>query len=333
MASRVLVTDRVGPTVEVERAVLGELGVELIEAPDGAEPTLASLARGCVGIITNWAKTTRVVIDAARPELRVISRTGVGVDNIDVAHATACGIPVTNVPSYCEADVAEQAMALLLALTRKIAFADRSVRQGRWERESGPSMWRLTGKIIGLVGLGKIAREVIPRARGFGLEVIAYTPSLLKTATAERAAALGVRPVDLDTLFRTADVISLHCPLTDQTRALIDARTLAMMKSTAILINTSRGGLVDEVALYEALTTRQIAGAGLDVRVAEPPAVGDRLAQLDNVVSTPHAGYYSAVADLQALTAREVRRVLTGQAPLSVVNPNYRKVDKWPLSG
>jgi D-3-phosphoglycerate dehydrogenase / 2-oxoglutarate reductase len=329
MALRVLVTDLVGPTLEPERAVLDEIGVELVAAPDGSEQTLVALACGCDGIITNWARTTQNIIEAARPQLRVISRTGIGVDNIDVAYATACGLPVTNVPTYCEADVAEQAMALLLALTRKIAHGDRGIRAGGWDRASGPAMQRLTGKTLGLIGLGKIGRQMVSRARGFGMDVIAYTPAL----TDQRAAAVGARAVGLEALLGSADVISLHCPLTGDTRELINRRTLAMMKTTAILINTSRGGVVDEAALEDVLTSGRLAGAGLDVRVQEPVGADDRLSRLDNVVSTPHAAYYSAVSDLQTLTAREVRRVLTGQAPLNVVNPDYRKGPPDGLGG
>ena len=320
MVFKVMMTDQVGPDTDVERRVLAEIGAEFVLAPEGSEETLVEYAKGSAAIISNWAPTTRKVIEAAMPNLKVISRSGIGVDNIDVEFATSQGIPVTNVPAYCLPDVAEQAMALMLALARKIAYNDRGVRAGRWERSSGPAMQSLVGKVFGIVGMGKIGRELIPRAKGFGMNVVAHDPYV----TAEQGAEIGVRMLELDALLEVADVVDLHCPLLDSTRNIINSDTLGRMKSTAYVINTSRGELIDEEALYAALTSGQIAGAGLDVRRSEPPDPNDALIQLDSVVQSPHASYYTAVADLQAMTAWEARRVLTGEQPLSVVNPDYQ---------
>lgn len=320
MGLKVMMTDEVGPDTDVERRVVGEIGAEFVLAPDTSEETLVEYAKGSDAIISNWAPTTRKVIEAAMPGLRIIARSGIGVDNIDVEFATSQGVPVTNVPAYCLPDVAEQAMALLLALARKIAYNDRGIRAGRWERSSGPGMQSLVGKVFGIVGMGKIGRELVPRAKGFGMDVVAHDPFV----TAEQGAEIGVKMLELEALLGVADVVDLHCPLLESTRNIINSDTLSRMKSTAYLLNTSRGELVDEEALYAALTNGQIAGAGLDVRTSEPPDPNDPLIQLDNVVQSPHASYYTAVADLQEMTAWEARRALTGDQPLNIVNPNYR---------
>ena len=322
MVRNVLVTDYAWPDLEVEREVLSEIGVELLEAPDGEEEALAELARGVCGILTCWAGTTRRVIEAALPGLKVIARYGVGLDNIDLAFATGRGIPVTNVPDYCLSDVAEHTMALLLALSRKVARFDRSVRQGVWDIQAGVPLHRLTGRTLGLIGFGQIAREVVPRAKAFGLRIVAFSPSL----TPERAEILGAEAVGLDRLLTESDFVSIHCPSTEQTQGMVDAGMLSKMKPTAYLINTSRGDIVDEEALVEALEAGRIAGAALDVRGREPPGDGDRLIDMENVIHTPHAAFYSAesLLELRSRAAWEARRVLTGEQPENLVNPEYR---------
>lgn len=320
---RVLVTDHAWPSLDVERRILEEIGADLVVAPDGEEETLVRHAVGCRAIMTCWAKTTRRVIEAARPDLKVIVRYGVGLDNIDVAFATECGIPVANVPDYCLIDVAEHALALLLALSRKVARFDRLVRAGTWQIQAGLPLRRLAGQRLGLVGFGQIAREVAVRAQAFGMSVCAYSRAL----TPARAAECGVQAVDLETLLRTSDYVSIHCPSTPQTRGIIDADALALMKPTACLINTSRGDVVDEAALLLALERGTIAGAALDVRCQEPPDAGDRLIQMAQVIHTPHAAFYSeeSLVELQEKAAWEARRVLTGEAPVHLVNPEYAK--------
>lgn len=321
MARSILVTDYQWPDLEIERRILGEIGAELVVAPDGQEDTLSRLAQGCEGILTCWAKTTARVIEAAFPELKVIVRYGIGLDNIEVDFATRNHIPVLNVPTYCVVDVAEHTLGYILALSRKIAFLDRRVRQGSWNIQEALPLRRLVGKRLGLVGLGNIGREVARRAHAFGLEVCAYTPRL----TPDRAREAGVTALPLDELLATADFVSLHLPLTPQNAGMIGAAQLRQMKSTAFLINTSRGKLLDEEALYQALSTGQLAGAALDVRIQEPPAPGDRLLQLENILHTPHASFFSreSIEELQEQAAWEVRRVLTGQPPLNLVNPGY----------
>ena len=318
---KILVTDYAWPNLEVEKSVLNEIGVELIPAPDGDEETLVRLGAGCCGILTCWARTTRRVIAAALPDLKVIVRYGVGLDNIDVAYATEQGIPVAHVPDYCFVDVAEQTMALLLGLSHKVAQFDRLIRKGTWDIQAGLPLRRLTGQVLGLIGFGQIARQVVLRARAFGLHVIAHSRSL----TPEQARACGVEAVALDALLCTADFVSLHCPSTPETRGLIDAAALAKMKPTACLINTARGDIVDEEALLTALRNETLAGAALDVRCDEPPDADDPLIQMDRVIHSPHAAFYSreSLIELQEKAAWEARRVLTGESPVHLVNPQY----------
>ncbi len=319
---RVLVTDYAWADLAVEKNVLEEIGVELVAAPDGNEETLARLAAGVSGIMTCWAQTTRRVIQAALPDLKVVTRYGVGLDNIDVAYATAQKIPVAYVPDYCMVDVAEHAMALLLALSRKVARFDRTVREDVWDLQACLPLNRLTGRTLGLIGFGRIAREVADRAAAFGLRVLTTAPSLTPGTTA----AGGVEAVTLDVLFETADYVSIHCPSSETTRGLIDADALRKMKPTACLINTSRGDIVDETALADALAGDEIAGAALDVRAKEPPGEGDRLIGMPQVIHTPHAAFYSAesLIELRERAAVETRRVLQGDDPENLVNPEYR---------
>jgi D-3-phosphoglycerate dehydrogenase / 2-oxoglutarate reductase len=322
MSGKVLVTDYAWADLDVERAVLEDIGVELVDAPDGEEDTLSRLAEGCVGILTCWAQTTEKVIASALPDLKVVVRYGVGLDNIAIPFASQNGIPVAYVPDYCFIDVAEHTMALLLSFARKITPFDRSVRAGSWGIQDRVPLNRLTGTTLGLVGFGQIPQQIIPRAQAFGMRVVATSRSL----TDEQASAVGVERVDLDTLLDESDFVSIHTPLTDETQGMIDASALARMKPTAFLINTSRGDVINEADLLAALKADEIAGAALDVRSSEPPAEGDELILLENVINTPHAAFYSteSLVELRSKAATEIRRVLTGEEPVQLVNPEYR---------
>lgn len=209
----------------------------------------------------------------------MISRYGVGVDNVDLKAATECGIQVTNVPDYCMEDVSDHALALLFACLRNVVLRDREVRKGKWNIVA-PS-YRVQGKVLGLIGAGRIARALIRKVSGFGLkELVAYDPFL----SAEDLASIGVRKVEFDELLRESDFISLHLNLTDTTRNIIDAEALSKMKERAILINVSRGGLIDPDALINALESHRIGAAGLDTHCVEPVPVDSRFDKLDNVV-------------------------------------------------
>ena len=250
---------------------------------------------------------------------RVLGRTGIGLDPIEVAAATRHGICVVNVPGYCSEEVSDHAMALLLTLARKTALYDRSVKRGTWDFNVGRPIGRLRGLTLGLVGFGSIPRLVAPKAKGFGLRVIAYDPYV----RAEDMGALGVEKVELDALLSSSDFVSLHAPLVKATEGMIGREQLRRMKKSAFLINTSRGPLVQEQALIAALRAGEIAGAGLDVMWDEPPPKDHPLLAMDNVVLTPHAAYYSeqSLVDLHVQLARNVGSVLVGKRPAALANP------------
>lgn len=317
---RVLITDYVWPNLDPERAVLAPLGAELVPSPSGREEELAALAVDADAIMTCFAKVTRRVIEAA-PRCRIVARYGIGVDNIDVQCATERGIVVTNVPSYCQDEVSDHAMALLLALARKITLYDRAAKAGRWDVQIGRPLHRVRGQTLGIVGLGRIGATLAAKAAAFGLRVLAHDPYLTPAQARER----GAEKVDFATVLRESDFVSIHAPLGAQegTAGLFSAAEFQAMKPSACLINTARGGIVDERALAEALREGIIAGAGIDVLPTEPPAADSPLLQLDNLILTPHAAFYSeeSLVDLQTLAAREVARVLSGERPVSPVNP------------
>ncbi|HSE28274.1 MAG TPA: phosphoglycerate dehydrogenase [Gemmatimonadales bacterium] len=294
---RVLVTDKIDrdglrPLAEDARFELLERGslkpAELAEALDGVEALLVRSA-------------TRVPREAlARAKrLRIIGRAGVGVDTIDLDAATEKGVAVVNAPGGNTIAVAELTFALLLALVRKIPAADRSMRAGGWDR-SRLGGTEIHGKLLGLVGAGRVGAEVARRARAFGMSVVAHDPFL----AAERARELEIELVPLDDLLRRSDVVSLHTPLTDQTRGLVGARELGLMRPDAILINAARGGVVDEVALLEALQAGRLGGAALDVYAVEPLPADHPFRSLENVILTPHLG--ASTEEAQRNVALEV---------------------------
>jgi D-3-phosphoglycerate dehydrogenase len=314
----VLVTDHPWPSVDQETETLATVGARPVFAETGEEGELVALVRDADAILTCFARVTPRVIESG-PRLRVIGRYGVGVDNIAVETATALGIPVTNVPSYCEHEVAEHALALLLALARRVVAFDRSVRDGEWSLARGQPIHRIAGTTLGIVGFGHIGRMLARKARGLGMTVVVHQPRL---AEADESAA-GVEAVGLDELARRADFVSLHVPLDERTRHLVDRDLLRAMKPTAFLVNTARGGIVDRDALLEALRDGWIAGAALDVVEPEPLPPDDPLLALPNLIATPHAAYYSeeSLLDLGRLAAENVAAVLDGRRPSSVVNP------------
>jgi len=320
---KVVVTDLGYASYDPERAELASVEAELLLAECSTEQEVAEACKDADGVITRLAPVTARAIEGM-DNCRVIARYGVGVDNVDVPAATAKGIVVANVRDYCNEDVSDHALALLLACVRKISVRDRQVRAGMWDIGAKDPVWRIAGKTLGLVGYGAIARTLHRKVSGFGLaEVLAYDPFI----SAEEMAKTGATKVELDDLFRRADFISVHAPLSDQTHHMIGREQLAMAKSTAILVNTSRGPLVDPDALYEALTSGRINSAGLDVHEPEPPEASSRFFKLDNVILTDHAGWYSQESQLalQRSTARNVALVLAGKRPLFCVNPEVLK--------
>ncbi|MDA8219658.1 MAG: C-terminal binding protein [Dehalococcoidales bacterium] len=317
---KVLITDYIWPSLDPERGVLEPIGAELVAATTGAEDELVGLAADADAIMTCFAKVTTKVVEAAK-NCRIIARYGIGLDNIDVETATKRGIVVTNVPAYCLDEVSDHAMMLLLGLARKVTTYDRAVRAGNWDVNVAKPLRRLRGQALGIVGLGKIGTLLAGKARPFGLRVLAYDPYLDAEKARERGAAL----VDFPTLLAESDFISIHAPLgqAEGTSGMFSDAEFRAMKRTARLINTARGGIVDDKALYRALKEGVIAGAGIDVLPTEPPPADSPLFELDNLILTPHSAFYSeeSLIDLETLPAEEVARVLTGRRPVSPVNP------------
>ncbi len=329
MAKKVLVTDYFWPSLEPEETVLAAVGAELLVAPSGDEETLISLAPQADGILVGLVPVTDAMLRAAE-RCQVISRYGIGVDNVAVDTATELGIAMVNVPDYCVEEVADHAMAMLLAWNRRIVLFDRSTKSAGWGKQPlDMRVMRLRGKKLGIVGFGRIGSAVAERALAFGLEVVANDTSL----TAEKAARIGVSKVDLDRLLQESDFVSLHTPLNATTKSIIGRDELARMKSEAFLINTARGPLVDEDALYDALTSGTIAGAGVDVVIDLEPPLDHPLASLDNVIATPHMAYFSqeSTLDLEKRAARGVAQVLRGEMPDNLVNPEIVGRSRAPL--
>ncbi len=315
MPNKVLLTDYAWPDLDIEHEVLASYGVELVVAPNRDLATLVELARDADAIMTNWADVPSELIDAA-PRCRIIARLGIGLDNIDVGHATERGIPVTNLPDYCLTEVAEHTLALLLALARKIGIYHAAARAGRYDLPAGFPLRRIDGQTLGIIGLGKIGRRVAEKAQAFGLKVVAFNRSRLEPPP-------SVAWTDFDTLLQHSDFISLHLPLSADTRHMIGAAQFAQMKPTASLINTARGGLVDHAALAAALQNGRLAGAALDVQDREPPDLSQPPYNDPRVIVTPHAAFYSeeSVAELRRRVANQVGQRLAGSRPENVVNP------------
>jgi D-3-phosphoglycerate dehydrogenase len=303
-----------GTGLDVERAVLRPLGAEPVLAADANEETLAGLARESVGLLVCYAPITKAVVDAAAAGgCRVIARYGIGFDNVDVAGATDAGIVVTNVPDYCLDEVADHTLALLLTAARGVARGAETVRAGGWA--PGSTVHSLQGRTLALIGLGRIGAKVAARARAFGLRVIGYDPFVEVAPAVELVGSLP------EALAR-ADVVSLHVPLTAENRHLIDDETIALMERAPLLVNTSRGGLVDLDAVVRALDDGRLSGVALDVTEPEPLPADHPLRTHPLAIVTPHMAFYSeeAQAELQRRAADEVARAIQGLAPRSPVN-------------
>jgi D-3-phosphoglycerate dehydrogenase len=316
-AYKVVIADSPSADHDVEDAAFAASALTLEQVWVGARDPERVLehATNADALIMSWLPVTRAVIDQLT-RCRVIVRFGIGVDMIDLDAATERGILVCNTATYCLDEVSNHAMGLLLMLNRGLLQDIDAVRAGGWFRSTGDSPRRLAGQRLGLVGLGNIGRLVARKARGFGLDVVAYDPYLRDRAED------GIPLVDLDELLASADFVSVHCPLNASTHHLIGRRELAQMKPTAFLVNTARGPIVDEAALYEALAERRLAGAGLDVFETEPLPLDNPLRQLDNVILTPHSASWSVEsgAACRRIAVEHVVTVLRGGVPSDVVN-------------
>jgi D-3-phosphoglycerate dehydrogenase / 2-oxoglutarate reductase len=314
----IAVTDSPFPSLDPGRAALRHLDPELVLAESASPKDILAVARNADAILVTYAKLPAELLRALT-RCKVIGRFGLGVDNIDIKAAAALGITVTYVPDYCMHEVSDHAMALLLALARKIALSDNLVQAGRWEMSAVVPIHRLRGRVLGLVGFGNIPRALTPKAKAFGLRVVAHDPQV----TGETLAAMGVEAMSFERLLEISDFVSIHAPLLPATRGLFNAEVLRKMKRGAILINTARGPLVDEAALIAALDAGHLGAAALDVVAVEPLPRESGLLGRDNVILTPHTAFYSveALDELQTKCAADVARVLAGEPPVYPVRP------------
>ena len=313
----VAVADSVFPNMDLARAVVSRAGAELRLSPQATPEAIVATARDADAVLVTYAKINADMIREMK-KCRIISRFGIGVDNVDLEAATKQKIVVTKVPDYCIDEVSDHAMALLLSLIRKIPASSARAHAGRWEMPAVVPIHRLRGTVLGLVGFGRIPQLVAPKAKSFGMRVMAYDP-YVPLNVMEQA---GVGRLEFPELLKISDYVSIHSPLTPETRHLFSTAVFNQMKPGALIVNTSRGPVVDEVALAAALDSKQIGGAALDVLEQEPP-VSSPLFGRDNVILTPHTSFYSveSLEELQTKAAEEVVRVLSGQAPLNPVNP------------
>jgi len=294
-----------GPALELLRSFSTDLVFNPTERPLSGDE-LIPLISGCEGFIAGVDFVTRKVIENA-PALKVISRYGVGIDRVDLEAAKERGVVVCNTPGVNANAVAELTFALLLSIARKLPFLDRKTRTGEWPRSSG---FELGGKTIGILGLGAVGKAVAKRAAGFSMKIMAHDPVINR----EYAAANSIIPVTFDELVREADVLTLHLPLLAETRNIISRAKMETMKQGAVIINTARGGLIDEAAAYEFLKCGHLGGLGLDVFEAEPPGPSP-LFTLDNVAVTPHTGAHTAEAinGMAELSVKNLIDVLSGR--------------------
>jgi D-3-phosphoglycerate dehydrogenase len=318
MSLQVAVSDSVFPNLDPARDVLSTIGASLAMASENTPEAIMGVAENADALLVTYAKITADMIERMT-RCKIVSRFGIGVDNVDLAAATRKGIVVTKVPDYCIDEVSDHAMALLLAVARKIPMANAEVHGGTWHMPSVVPIHRLRSSVLGLVGFGRIPQLVAPKAQAFGLHVIAYDPYVADDVFAK----LGVERVEFSELLKTSDYVSIHSPLLPETRGLFNGDVFRQMKPTAYVINTARGPIVDEAALAAALDAGQIAGAGLDVMSEEPPR-GSPLVGRADVVITPHTSFYSeeSLVELQVKAAQEVVAVLSGHAPRNPVNPD-----------
>lgn len=318
----VVVTDSVFPDLEPAKQVLAALDARVRLAPEPTPEAIGEAARQADGLLVTYAQVGAGVIEQLE-RCRIIARFGIGVDNVDIGAASAAGIMVTRVPDYCIDEVSDHALALLLALARKVPLANQTVQEGGWAVSAVVPLHRLRGHTLGLVGFGQIPRALAPKAQAFGLKVLSHDPYVDAGVAAEE----GVQLVSFEELLQEADYVSIHAPLTEETRHMFDATAFRQMRPGALLINTARGPLVEEEALITALDEGRLGGAGLDVLPQEPPAADSPLLGRPDVILTPHVGFYSeeSLRELQTKAAQEVARVLGGEAPRYPVNAQELK--------
>ncbi|ARP43008.1 MULTISPECIES: C-terminal binding protein [Geobacillus] len=319
---KVVVTDYEFQTLKPEQEVLSPLNVDFVVAQCYTEEEVIAVCKDADAIINQYAPISAKVIDQLE-KCKVISRYGVGVNTVDVDAATEKGIIVANVTDYSVDEVSDHALALLLSLARKIVKLNDEVKSGVWNFNVGKPIYRLRGRTLGLVGFGRIPQALAKKAQSLGLYVIAYDPYI----PAKVARQFNVHLVELNDLFRQSDYISVHAPLTKETKGMISDEQFHLAKKELIIVNTARGPVIDESSLIRALQDGKISGAGLDVTEYEPIHPDNPLLQMENVVITPHIAWYSEESEmeLKRKTAQNVADVLSGCYPRYLVNPRVKE--------
>lgn len=317
MGPVVIITDHNFSDLDIERSILDEVDAEVIHADVSTEDALLEGHTDADVIMSQFVPITTDTISTF-PSLQAIGRYGIGVDTVDVEAAAGHGIQVINVPDYCISEVSTHAVGLILAMTRNIPQYSDQVKAGKWDWKTGQPIHSLENQVLGLVGFGKIPRRVREKIRGFDMDVVTYDPFV----SAEECEQRGVDKVGFGRLLDISDVVSVHAPLTDDTRQMFDVQAFETMKPSAYLVNTARGGIIDTDALHTALSTGEIAGAGLDVLPNEPPGDEEKdLIGLDSVITTPHVSWYSeeSIIRLRRTLAEDVVQILRGQEPQNQV--------------
>jgi D-3-phosphoglycerate dehydrogenase / 2-oxoglutarate reductase len=314
--AKVVLTDYVWESLNIEKEILGALA-DLVPLQVTNPEAFFPEAEDCEALLNTYGGPITSDIMARMPNCKIISRYGIGVDTIDLAAATEAGIIVTNNPTYCIEEVAEHTLAMLLTCARKISFYDRLVRKGEWAVPPGKPMFRLAGSTLGLIGFGNIARRVARGAASLDMRVL-YSDPFVEAGQFD----VPGEKVEFEDLLKESDYLCVHAPLTPQTRGMVGADAFSNMKSTAFIINCSRGPIIDTEALVQALDGEQIAGCALDTTDPEPLPTDHSLRSRENVIINPHAAWYSeqAMGGLQRGAPSEVRRVLEGKWPINVVN-------------
>ena len=315
---RIVTTECDHDSFEIEQAAADAVGAQLVIAQAFDDAALVANCAEADAILVQYSTITGEIMDAL-PRLKVIGRYGVGVDSVDIAAATERGIAVTNVPDYGTEAVSDHAIGLALAVARGIVALDRGLRAGRVDLAVVRPLYETGKRVFGIIGMGLIGTATARKAAGLGYEVIGYDIAAEPGAPTFR----GFASVTLDELLERSQVISMHTPLTEISRAMIAREQFALMRSDAIIVNTSRGGVIETAALVEALTNGRIAGAGIDVHEIEPLPADDPLTAFDNVVLTPHLAWYTeeSYAELKKRTIENVVEVCAGRAPRNIVNP------------
>ncbi|MWV38853.1 C-terminal binding protein [Natrialba sp. INN-245] len=317
MANEIAVTDHNFPDLSIERNTLEDAGYSVRDIQAETEEEIIRHCKNSVALLNQYQTISERVFTELE-QLEVIGRYGIGVDTIDLSTATEYGVAVVNVPEYCINEVAEHTIALLLSIYRQIPNYDRQFRDGEWDWKAGQPLHRFSESTIGLVGFGQIPRKVAESLDGFNLRIVASDPNVDKDTMAD----YGVKKVNFESLVDTAEVISIHTPLIESTQNLFDEEVFKQMRNDAILINTSRGGVVNTDDLIGALQDDHIRGAAIDVLADEPPKKDNVLRSIDDVIVTPHTAWYSeeSIQELRRTVAENVLQVLRGEEITDIIN-------------